>query len=145
MTFKIPLRMFLIVPFVLQVAGIVGITGWLSFRNGQQAVNNLASQLREETTQRVEHEIEDILTTATTISALTAKTIAADRLELSPIRTIENLYWTHLTTFETINGLGVGNRDGEVMGMFRRMEADRIAYYLEYTELEAGKLHQTGT
>ncbi|TAG55098.1 MAG: hypothetical protein EAZ28_23400 [Oscillatoriales cyanobacterium] len=41
-----PLRAVLIVPFVLQIMGAVGIVGYLSFRNGQKAVNDLASQLR---------------------------------------------------------------------------------------------------
>jgi len=40
---NIPLRTVLIVPFVLQILGAVGIVGYLSFRNGQQAVNDLAS------------------------------------------------------------------------------------------------------
>lgn len=36
---NIPLRTVLVVPFVLQIFAAVGLTGYLSFRNGQQAVN----------------------------------------------------------------------------------------------------------
>lgn len=45
---KPPLGVVLIVPFVLQIVGAVGLVGYLSFRNRQKAVNNLASQLMSE-------------------------------------------------------------------------------------------------
>jgi len=45
---KPPLGVVLIVPFVLEIVGAVGLVGYLSFRNGQKAVNNLASQLMSE-------------------------------------------------------------------------------------------------
>jgi hypothetical protein len=51
---RLPLRTVLIVPFVLQMAGTVGLVGYLSFRNGQQAVNDVASQLRNEISDRIE-------------------------------------------------------------------------------------------
>lgn len=45
---KVPLHTVLIVPFVVQIFGAVGQVGYLSFRNGQQAVNNVATQLHRE-------------------------------------------------------------------------------------------------
>ncbi|MDG2618162.1 hypothetical protein P7L53_18125 [Thermoleptolyngbya sichuanensis XZ-Cy5] len=44
----LPLRSFLVLPFALQIFAAVGLTGWLSIRNGQRAVNDVASQLRIE-------------------------------------------------------------------------------------------------
>lgn len=35
----------LIVPFVLQIVGAVALVGYLSYRNGQQAVQDLAANL----------------------------------------------------------------------------------------------------
>jgi hypothetical protein len=51
---KIPLRLVLILPFVLQIFGMVGLTGYLSLRNGQKAVNDLATKLRSEVSSRIE-------------------------------------------------------------------------------------------
>ena len=34
---KIPLRILLVVPFVLQIFGAVGLVGYLSFKNGQKS------------------------------------------------------------------------------------------------------------
>lgn len=58
---RIPLRTTLIVPFVLQILAAVGLVGYLSFRNGQQAVNQLAGQLRSEMSARVEGELKSYL------------------------------------------------------------------------------------
>ncbi|QYO62189.1 hypothetical protein [Leptolyngbya sp. 7M] len=54
---KFPLRVTLVVPFVLQILAVVGLVGYLSFRNGQRAVNDLATQLRSEVTARIEAEL----------------------------------------------------------------------------------------
>jgi len=51
---SLPLRLILITPFVLQIFIAVGLTGYLSIRNGQKAVNTLATRLRQEVTSRVE-------------------------------------------------------------------------------------------
>ncbi|WP_421656041.1 hypothetical protein [Leptothermofonsia sp. ETS-13] len=42
---KFRLRTTLVLPFVLQIMTAVGLVGYLSFRNGQQAVNDLIIQL----------------------------------------------------------------------------------------------------
>ncbi len=54
-TRKLPLRFVLIVPFVLQIFAAVGLVGWLSFRNGREAVNEVASQLRSENQSKIAH------------------------------------------------------------------------------------------
>jgi hypothetical protein len=43
---NLSLRSLLIVPFVLQIFTAVGLTGYISLRNGQQAINDLATRLR---------------------------------------------------------------------------------------------------
>ncbi len=47
-TLKLSLKNLLIVPFVLQIFAAVGLTGYLSFRNGQKAINDLENQLSNE-------------------------------------------------------------------------------------------------
>lgn len=50
---KIRLRTALVIPFLLQIISVVGLVGWLSFRNGQNAINKLATQLQSEAALRV--------------------------------------------------------------------------------------------
>ncbi|NES80361.1 MAG: hypothetical protein F6K10_02240 [Moorea sp. SIO2B7] len=40
---QIPLQTVLVVPFVIQIFATVGLVGYLSFRNGQKVVEDLAS------------------------------------------------------------------------------------------------------
>jgi signal transduction histidine kinase/CheY-like chemotaxis protein len=54
---KVPLPTVLIVPFVLEIMVAVGVTGYLSFRSGQQAVNSLAQQLQKEIADRIDLQI----------------------------------------------------------------------------------------
>lgn len=56
---KIRLRTVLIVPFILQIFAAVGLTGYLSLRNGQKAVNELATQLQTEASNRVNQHLDN--------------------------------------------------------------------------------------
>jgi hypothetical protein len=48
-------------PFVIQIVWIVGLVGYLSFRNGQQAVDNVAHQLRGGVTARIKEHLRTFL------------------------------------------------------------------------------------
>jgi len=54
---KIPIQLFLIVPFVIQIILAMGLTGYLSFRSGQQAVNDLTIQLHNQITSRIQQHL----------------------------------------------------------------------------------------
>ena len=58
-TRKRSLRSVLVVPFVIQIFAVVGLTGYFSLRNGQRAVNDVASQLRNEISERIQDELAD--------------------------------------------------------------------------------------
>lgn len=49
---KMSLSLVLLIPLVVQISVAVGVTGWLSFRNGQKAVNDLATRLSLEVAAR---------------------------------------------------------------------------------------------
>lgn len=56
-----PLRVALVVPFVLQISAAVGLTAFLSLKNGQKAVNEVATQLRNEVTVRIHQHVTDYI------------------------------------------------------------------------------------
>jgi signal transduction histidine kinase/CheY-like chemotaxis protein len=66
----IPLKMLLFVPFLLQIFIVVGLVGWFSFRNGQQAVDILADRLRTQIGDKVEHHLQDTLASPQQIDRL---------------------------------------------------------------------------
>ena len=51
----------LVVPFVLQLFAAVGLVGYPCFKNGQQAVNNLANQLMKQAGDRVDDRLDSYL------------------------------------------------------------------------------------
>ncbi|MBD2257813.1 ATP-binding protein [Pseudanabaena sp. FACHB-2040] len=56
---KVSLRSVLVIPFVLQIFVAVGLTGYVSLLNGQRAVNEVASQLRREVSERIRERLAD--------------------------------------------------------------------------------------
>ncbi|MBD6614839.1 response regulator [Komarekiella sp. 'clone 1'] len=55
---QVPLRIVLVVPFMLQIFAAVGLTGYLSLRNGQKAVNELAAKLQTEVSHRINQHLD---------------------------------------------------------------------------------------
>ncbi len=58
---KIPLRLMIIVPFVIEIAGAVGIVGFLSFRNGFIAVTTVVDKLQNQVTTKINSDLENYL------------------------------------------------------------------------------------
>lgn len=129
-----PLRLVLVVPFIVQISMAVGLTGWLSIRNGQRAVNDVASQLRNEVTHRIDSEVRDSLETAMTVNRLTVESIRREALNLQNVRAVEEVYWDHLMAFDSISGLGLGRPSGNMIGIFRRAKEGQETYFIEYAD-----------
>jgi hypothetical protein len=51
---KVALPWILTVPFILQVVAVVGLVGYLSYRNGQRAVEGLTNQLMHDVGRRIQ-------------------------------------------------------------------------------------------
>ncbi|WP_414563226.1 MULTISPECIES: ATP-binding protein [unclassified Anabaena] len=60
---NIHLKSVLIVPFVLQIGGVMGVVGYLSWINGQQSVEHLATRLQNEICDRIEQHLNSYLIT----------------------------------------------------------------------------------
>jgi hypothetical protein len=72
---KIPLYLVLVVPFVLQIFAAVGLTGWLSLRNGQKDVYDIASQLRNEVTSRILERVTTYMETPQIVAQINADAV----------------------------------------------------------------------
>lgn len=59
----ISMRLFIIAPFAMLLMGAMGAVGYLSFRNGQKAVNDVSGQLQQEINFRVKDRIQGYLET----------------------------------------------------------------------------------
>jgi hypothetical protein len=55
---------------VLQIFAAVGFTGYLALQNGQKAVNDLATRLQSEVSDRVDQHLDPYLTTPNQINQI---------------------------------------------------------------------------
>ena len=110
---QLPLRTVLIVPFILQIVGAVGLVGYLSFRNGQKAVNNLASQLMSEVSLRVQQNLQTYVTTPHQINQSKLDAVKLGLLKMENLSAWEKYLWRQVQLYPYINFTSVGNKDGD--------------------------------
>ncbi|MBE9066765.1 PAS domain S-box protein [Leptolyngbya cf. ectocarpi LEGE 11479] len=120
---NLPLRVVLIVLFVGQIVGAVGLVGYLSFRNGQTAVNKLATQLRHEVTARIEQELQSYFATPHEINRLNASAFARGMLDVEGAEFGESQLYQQMRIAPTIALAYCGSaRRGEFFGVLRSPE-----------------------
>jgi signal transduction histidine kinase len=102
----ISLQWILVVPFVVQIAAAVGITGYLSFKNGQQAVQHLADQLLDKTSQQVNQHLDDYLQLPAQLSQLNLDAIASGDLDLTDRASSERYFWRQTKAFPNLSFVG---------------------------------------
>ncbi len=115
----LPLRTVLIVPFAAQLFVAVGLVGYLSFKNGQQAVNNVATQLRSEISNRIEEQLLHYLEAPRVITQINATAIELDQINLTDTTSLTRQFWRQRFLFEgvKVSALYFGSSQGEFTGL----------------------------
>jgi signal transduction histidine kinase/DNA-binding NarL/FixJ family response regulator len=132
---KVPLRLALILPFLLQVSVAVGLTGYLSLRNGQKAVQDLARQLHDETIANVENELEDYLELPALINQINIDAARRAELDMEDANRWRTYLLQQVQTFESIDYIMFGgsqigfvgleaSEDDENLFLFRARDGD---------------------
>lgn len=96
---NLPLHFVLVVPFVLQIFGAVGLTGYLSLRNGQKAIDDLANQLQNQVSLRIDRHLDDYLTTPHEINQINANAIELGLLNPQVFSSTEHYFWHQVQAF----------------------------------------------
>jgi signal transduction histidine kinase/ActR/RegA family two-component response regulator len=112
---RLPLQIVLVAPFVAQIFAAVGIVSYLSFKNGQAAVNKLASQVRSEVSERVEQELDAYLSTARKVSQSTTDLVNRRVVSPEDLDQIGQLFWSQIKS-QQIGYLLFGATNGDMMG-----------------------------
>lgn len=116
---KLPLSALLIVPFVLQIVGAVGLVSWLSYRNGEKAVHDLSSQLRNELIARIEQQIQTYIEIPYSINSINANAITRHDLDVVNPKG-EYQLWQQAKIFPATNLIYCGSEHGgELLGVGR--------------------------
>ena len=113
-----PLQLVLIVPFVLQIFGAVGLVGYLSFRNGQKAVDDLANQLMKRTSSTVNQHLDSYLSIPHKVSQINANAIRMGLLDIGDRTTIGQYFWYQMQAYD-LTYIGMALITGEGVGAAR--------------------------
>lgn len=102
---KIPLKLLLIIPFVLQIVMAVGLTGWFSVRYGKKAVNEVATQLGYEVSQRIDQKLSEYLSIPHQVNQVTLDTLELGYLQIEDFLKLQNHFIKQVQRFDLIVNL----------------------------------------
>lgn len=106
------LKTVLIVPFVLQIITAVGLVGYLSYRSGQKAVEDLANQLLEETSERVSDRVNSYLQQSHQFVTLNRLAVEQGDLDLTDIDQVYRRLWRQMQVSDAPTGLSYTSPSG---------------------------------
>lgn len=137
-----PLRAVLIVPFMVQIVGAVGLVGYLSFKNGEEAVSNLVNQLTEKTTSLVDHYLKTYLANPHRLNQINLHLIDQSFVDLKDFRATEKIFWQQLNLYP-ISYMNYSLVTGEFVGVGRFSPQSPIIIDEITSENSARKLAHT--
>ena len=137
---KLSLRTILIVPFVLQIVGTVGLVGYRSFKSGQKSVENLAQQLMEQVGERVSDRLTTYLQSPQTAVAANHLAVQQGTLNINDFEQLRQQLWQQLTLNPSLEALYFGNEPGEEIsyGRFQSEETVKQSEKLTGEDLSIG-------
>jgi sigma-B regulation protein RsbU (phosphoserine phosphatase) len=136
---KLRLRTALVVPFILQIVAAVGLVGYLSFRSGQRAINDLANQLQKEINNRVNHHLEIYLKMPQRLNQINHDIIQIGLLDVNNFSASRQYLWRLLQRFETISYIGFGNEQEKFIGV-ERLEGGKFSVEIKDESTGVNKL-----
>ncbi len=123
---KFPLRFVLVIPFLLQTSAAVGLVGYFSFRNGQQAVNDLAHQVMNKVNSLVDQHLDSYLSTPHKISQTNADAIDLKLLDTQDLKTLGQFFWKQMQNFD-VGYILYGSKTGELAAAGYFFNHDRVS------------------
>ncbi|MBD1910383.1 MULTISPECIES: ATP-binding protein [unclassified Leptolyngbya] len=141
---KVPLKLVLILPFMLQISAAVGLTGWLSLRNGQNAVDSLAAQLENEVIERIDQHLSSYLDVPQRSTQTQAEAVRLGLLNLDDPNQLARTFWQQIQLYPSISYLYFAKeRDGGFVDAGRQQSGRLV---IEQTEnYVAGNFYTYGT
>ncbi len=134
------LRLVLVLPFILQIFLAVGLTGWLSLRNGRKAINDLAKQLHEELTARVEQRFKDYARIPHLINHSNKNNLKSGLLKIEDFDLLQYHFWQQIQLFPEASYIQFGKTSGEFVGV-ERIDEGKFNLEIKQIKLTGNDLH----
>ncbi|MEQ8970264.1 MAG: PAS domain S-box protein [Coleofasciculus sp. C1-SOL-03] len=131
---NLPLRTVIIVPFVLQIVGTVGLVGYLSYRHGEEAVSDLATQLEAEISDRVFERLTAYLRTPLQVNATNADAIRLGQLDLTDQSSLKRHFLQQIQVFDSLNRIYFSNPQGGLVSTGNDERGLSVAFTENFTQ-----------
>ncbi len=128
---NLSLQSILTLPFLLQIFITVGLVGYFSFRNGQQAVNQVATKLRHEVTFSVQQHLQNYIEKPCLIVEFNQKAAQLEQLSFDDWRKIETDFWRQIQIFDSVYAIYLGDEAGKYAYVKRETDDTFIAKPVE--------------
>lgn len=140
---RLSLQTVLTIPFVIQAIGVVGVVGYLSFKNGEEAVNNLASQLRSELTARILQQLQTTVEIPYVINQINANSIIQGDIDVATGKG-EHQLWQQAKVFPSTSVIYCATEeDGAFLGVRRSLEGDRTTLEIQVASQATNREYRT--
>ena len=137
---KFSLRNLLIVPFLVQVIGLTGVVGYLSYRSGEQAVTEMTRRLLVETGQRASARLEGYLQGARFVTDSTVYLMEVGHLSSRDLMPMEQYFVKHLQQLPDLSDLAIANEAGAFLHVTRQADQS-FAMRQRYVRQQDGWLY----
>ena len=112
---KFRLRSILVIPFVLQIVAAVGWVGYLSYRNGEKTVNELANQLGRSVSARVNERVQNYLEAPPLVNQINQDSLPLGVLDFEDLQRSRPYLWKQVLRFNSIGYAGIANEKGQYL------------------------------
>ena len=112
---QIPLKWILVITFVCQVVGAVGIVGYISHRSGQRTVDDFSNQLMSQKAQEVTNILDDYFGQAQKVNQLNQTLIQSGIIDVNDTENLGKYFWQQLQNNNFTN-ISYGNVNREFVG-----------------------------
>lgn len=119
---KLGIRTVVVASFVVPIVTAVGLTGWLSLRNGQKAVTTLVNRLSGEVTEQVKTRIQGFADTPYQFLQINSAAVKSGNLRLDDPNNMAKYFWYQTQITPAVPYVYFGNEAGDFVGVWKQSE-----------------------
>ena len=119
---KIPLHSVLLLPFLLQIILVSSLVGYISYRNGQKAVNQAAGLLHSEINARINEYLRNFIETPYRIVQNNAVAVSNGLISFQNQSMMEHYFWEQIQIYKSVSSIYFGSAAGGIADAGRESE-----------------------
>lgn len=139
---RMPLQLVLAVPFMLHIVATVGLVGYFSFKNGQQAVDRLADRLIDKAGDRIQDRLSAYFALPKQINQINLDAVELGLLDLQDFDRTGHYFWKQMQVFN-VGYINYANIQGEFIGVERLNDGHLLINETLKTSLNRQSIYTT--